>query len=641
MEKYKTLAEKIVKNVGGKQNIISLKHCITRLRFQLKDESIANDDVLKNMDGVVTVMKAGGQYQVVIGNQVGEVYDAVNKVLGWSNDSAAAQVDNAEKKDKNWFNNLVDIISGIFQPILIALSAAGVIKGFNTLFVSINWYSQTSGTYNVLNAIGDAMFMFLPIILGLSAAKKFNLNQYMGLIIGAALCYPSIQLDTVSKVGKPLFNLFANTPFHSEVYQTFLGLPIISMNYTSTVLPVILICYLASKVEHGCNKIIPDSVKFFFVPLFTLLISLPLGFLLIGPIATWGSNLIGAGILAVRNISPVLSGALIAGLWQILVIFGLHWGIIPIYFNNIITNGFDNFMMPVYCCTFVTTAVVIAMIVKNKSKKFRKVAVPAAISGALGVTEPAIYGVLLPKKKPLIISCIISALVGGFYGFFDLRKFAMGGMGFFELPGMIDPKTHSLNNMYIALIGIALSVVLGFVATLIFWKNNSQQEETVKEKSNNKIQLDSDNDIVIERPIQGKVVPLSEVKDDVFSKGFIGKGVAIIPSKGEVVAPISGTITSFFPTGHALGITGDDGIELLIHIGMDTVNLNGKYFTPLVKKGDKVKVGQKLLKFDVEAIKKAGYSTISPVVVTNTDKYKEIETPLLTKDSGPLLVAIQ
>lgn len=640
MSKYTKLAENIVENVGGKDNIISLKHCITRLRFQLKDESLANDEVLKNMDGVVTVMKAGGQYQVVIGNQVADVYDEVNKVAHL-NAGEEKQAESSNKKDKNWFNNLIDIISGIFQPILIALSAAGVIKGFNTLFVSLNWYSQNTGTYALLNAIGDAMFMFLPIILGFSAAKKFKLNPYMGLIIGAALCYPAVQLDALSKAGKPLFILFAGTPFHSQVYQTFLGIPIISMNYTSTVVPVILICYLASKVEHGFNKIIPETVRFFFVPLFTLLISLTLGFLLIGPIATWGSNLVGSAILAVRNVSPALAGALVAGLWQVLVIFGLHWGIIPIYFNNIVTNGFDNVMMPYYCTTFVTTSVVVAMLIKaKKDKKLRKVGIPAAISGALGVTEPAIYGVLLPKKKPLLISCIVSAIVGGFYGFFNLRKFAMGGMGFFELPGMIDPKTHSLNNMYIALIGIGLSIVLGFVATMIFWKDDSEVSKENKETESLQKLVKGER---IELPLKGEVVPLSEVKDEVFSKGYIGKGLAIVPSKGLVISPVDGEITTLFPTGHAIGITSKNGAEILIHVGMDTVNLEGKYFEPLVKKGDQVKSGQKLLEFDLDKIKAAGYSVITPVVITNPDDFTDVLTPGLDEDGldDTLLVAVK
>ena len=312
MGKYTNLAKDIVTNVGGKENIISLKHCITRLRFKLKDESIANDDILNNMDGVVTVMKAGGQYQVVIGNHVTQVFDEINQVLGITETTDSNSSEEAGEK-QGIFNAFIDVISGIFQPILVALSAAGVIKGFNTLFVSVHWYSQTSGTYNVLNAIGDSMFTFLPILLGLTAAKKFNLNQYVGLIIGASLCYPAIQLDTLSKAGKPLYTLFNGTLFQSEVYQTFLGVPLISMNYTSTVIPVILICYFASKIEKSLNKVIPDMVKFFFVPIITLLVSLTLGFLVIGPLATFGSNLVGSAILAVRNFSPLVAGALVAG----------------------------------------------------------------------------------------------------------------------------------------------------------------------------------------------------------------------------------------------------------------------------------------------------------------------------------------
>lgn len=631
MGKYTDLAEKIVVNVGGRDNIISLKHCITRLRFQLKDESKANDEILKELDGVVTVMKAGGQYQVVIGNQVAQVFDEVQKV---ANLQEATKQDETPPEKRSLFNIFIDTISGIFQPILPALSAAGVIKGFNTLFISLGWYSQTSGTYALLNAIGDAMFMFLPILLGLTAANKFKLNQYVGLIIGAALCYPAIQVGALSEAGKPLYTLFSGTVFQSEVYQTFLGIPIVSLNYTSTVIPVILICYFAAKVEHALNKVIADTVKFFFVPILTLLVSLILGFLLIGPLATFGSNLVGSGILAVRNVSPMLAGALVAGLWQVLVVFGLHWGIIPIYFNNIVTNGFDNVMMPYYCTTFVTTAVVVAMIIKTKNKKLKKLGIPAAISGILGVTEPAIYGLLLPKKKPLLISCLVSAVIGGFYGFFNLRKFAMGGMGFFELPGMIDPKTNSLDNMYIALIGIGLSLVLGFVATMIFWKDDepiAEQETEIKTVQNE----------VIQAPIKGKIVSLSEVKDNVFSKGFIGKGLAIDVTEGVVKAPVSGEITTVFPTGHAIGLTSDKGAEILIHIGMDTVNLEGKYFTPLVKVGDHVKAGQEILRFDLEKIKDAGYSLITPVVITNTDAYTDVlETGLSKQDTSEMLTTI-
>ena len=292
--------------------------------------------------------------------------------------------------------------------------------------------------------------------------------------------------------------------------------------------------------------------------------------------------------------------------------FGLHWGIIPIYFNNIVTNGFDNVMMPYYCTTFVTSAVLIAMLLKNKDKSFRKVAIPATISSLLGITEPAVYGVLIPKKKPLLISCIVSAIVGGFYSVFNLRKFAMGGMGFFELPGMIDPKTHSMNNVYIALIGIVLSFVLGFIATMIFWKEDSSKDKVET----------GQND---------------EEKDEVFSKGYIGKGIAIEPTKGEVISPVNGTITTFFPTGHAIGITSDSGVEILIHVGMDTVNLEGKHFKPLVKKGDKVTVGQKLLNFDLEEIKKEGYSVITPVVITNSAQYKDVVT---ISDNGKNLLSV-
>lgn len=644
MGKYDQLAKEIVKNVGGKANVISVKHCVTRLRFHLKDESKANDDVLKQMDGVVTVMKAGGQYQVVIGNQVAQVYDAVVECLGLSEDSSVENVDDQQKQ--SLFDKFIDIISGIFQPILAPLSAAGVIKGLNTLFVALHWYTNSSGIYVLLNAIGDAIFTFLPVMLGFTAAKKFNLNQYIGLIIGAALCYPAIQLDALSAAGKPLFTLFAGTMMESPIYKTVLGIPFIAMNYTSTVIPVILICWFASKVEKWLKKIIPDTVKFFFVPLFTLLISLTLGFLVIGPVATFASNLIGSGIMAVRDVSPIIAGALVGGLWQILVVFGLHWGIIPIYFNNIITNGFDDVMMPFYGTTFATTAVVVAMLIKaRQDKKLQKVGVPAAISGFLGITEPAIYGVLLPKKKPLVISCIVSAIVGAFYGWADLRKYAMGGMGFFELPGMINPHTHSLNNMWVAIIGIVMALILGFVLTMIFWKENSAQIAMDDEVINdNVLNQDNSTDIevkeeMIEQPVAGQIIPLEKVHDQVFAEGHLGKGLGIIPTNGEVISPVDGTITTLFPTKHAIGITSKQGTEILIHIGMDTVQLEGKYFKSFVKNGDKVHKGQKLLTFDIDKIKEEGYSIETPVVITNSDQFLDV-LELGLKDSSKFLAVI-
>ena len=354
MGKYNDLAKDIIKNVGGKENINSLTHCITRLRFKLKDESKANDDVLKNMQGIVTVMKSGGQYQVVIGNNVQDVYNDVTALIDVDNLNTSSE----EKKSGKLLDKAIDVVSGIFQPILGIMAACGMVKGLNALFVAMGLYSDTSGGYMTINAIGDALFTFLPLFLGYTSAKKFGLKPMIGLVVGAIMCYPGIQASSVSAGKDAIFTLFDGTMFASPVYIDFFGIPVISMDYTGTVIPVILAVYFAAKCEKLFNKFIPDLVKFFFVPMLTLLVALPVAFIVIGPIATFGSTIISEFVFAIRDFSPLLAGAIVGGTWQILVIFGMHWGFIPVYINNIMTMGYDNVMMPFCACTFATSAVV-------------------------------------------------------------------------------------------------------------------------------------------------------------------------------------------------------------------------------------------------------------------------------------------
>ncbi len=343
MGKYENLARDIVKHVGGRENVVSLTHCITRLRFKLKDESKGNDEILKNMDGVVTVMKSGGQYQVVIGNHVPEVYAEVMPLLGLEEGGADRE---NEGPSGSLFNRAIDVISGIFQPILGIMAACGMVKGLNALFAAFSFYPDTCGAYLVLNAIGDGLFHFLPLFLGYTAAKKFNLKPMLGLVIGAIMCYPTVQGSALSAGGELLYTLFRGTMFESGVYTDFFGIPMIAMDYTGTVIPVIFVVYFASKCEKFFNKFVPDLVKFFFVPMLTLLAAIPAGFLIIGPLAAFGSAIIAEGVMTVRSFSPMLAGAIVGLTWQILVIFGLHWGFIPVYINNIMTNGYDNVMMP-------------------------------------------------------------------------------------------------------------------------------------------------------------------------------------------------------------------------------------------------------------------------------------------------------
>lgn len=621
MGKYKQLAQDIIKNVGGKENINGLTHCITRLRFKLKDESIANDDVLKNMGDIVTVMKSGGQYQVVIGNHVEAVYKDVVEIIDLDNLNTSSET----KKSGNILDKGIDIISGIFQPVLGIMAACGMLKGLNALFVALGLYSATSGGYMVINAAGDALFTFLPLFLGYTSAKKFGLKPMLGLALGAAMCYPAIQGSSISAGADAMYTLFKGTMFASPVYIDFFGLPIISMDYTGTVVPIIFVVYFASKCEKLFNKFVPDLVKFFFVPMLTLLVTLPVALIVIGPIATFGSTLISEAVLSIRDFSPLLAGAIVGFSWQILVIFGLHWGFIPVYINNVMTLGYDNVMMPFFACTFATSAVVLAIFIKTKDKKLKEMAIPNFISGIFGVTEPAIYGMLLPLKKPFIISCIASGIGGAFYGFFNLRKFITGGMGIFELPAMIEPN-GGMGNLIVALSGMAISMVVAFVLTMILYKDKEEVKEVenkVKEETKEVKSTKLEKEIVVS-PIKGKVLNLSDIEDAAFSSGVLGQGVAIIPSDGKVVAPVNGVVTTLFPSLHAIGILSDEGVEVLIHIGLNTVQLEGRGFEACIKQGDRITKGQTILKFDIDVIKEAGYSVVTPIVVTNSSQFLDV-----------------
>lgn len=613
MGKYETLAKDIVKNVGGKENVTGLVHCITRLRFTLKDESIAKDDVLKKMDGVVTVMKSGGQYQVVIGNHVPEVFEDVMALLDLNENKASAET----KKSGKLLDRAIDVVSGIFQPILGIMAACGMLKGLNTLFVTLGLYSADCGGYMIINAAGDALFTFLPLFLGYTAAKKFQLKPMLGLAIGAAMCYPGIQLSALSAGAEAVTTVLEGTLFQSPVYIDFFGIPVISVDYTGTVIPVILTVWFASKCEKLFNRFVPDLVKFFFVPMLTLLVTLPVAMIFLGPVATFGSTLISEFTLMIREFSPLLAGAVVGFTWQILVIFGMHWGFIPVYINNVQTLGYDNVMMPFFACTFATSAVVLAMFFKTKDKKIKEMAIPNFISGIFGVTEPAIYGILLPLKKPFIISCIAGGIGGAFYGHFNFRKFAMGGMGIFELPNMMNPD-GTMDNIIIALIGIGISMIAGFLLTMMFYKDKEETAETAEDSKTDT------EDIVIASPLKGTVIRLEEVEDAAFSSGALGKGAAILPEEGVLYAPADGTITAMFPTGHAIGMISNSGAEILIHIGMDTVQLEGRGFKPLIQPGDKVKKGQKLLEFDMDLIKEAGYSLTTPVLITNSGQFAQV-----------------
>ena len=615
MGKYEKLAKEILENVGGKENINSLTHCITRLRFRLKDESKANDEALKNNPGVVTVMKSAGQYQVVIGNHVPAVFEDVCAIAGINNDAPAAE----DEAPKGVLDTLIDIISGCFQPILGPLCAAGIIKGLNALLVFLLGAGfSASGTYLVLNAIGDSIFYFLPIILGYTAAKKFNVNVVVGMIIGASLCYPTIQTDTLSAAGKAIGTL----PMIGAYYTKFLGIPFISGNYTSTVVPVICIVALAAQIQKIAKKYVPEMLQNFFVPFFVLIISLPIGLLVISPVVGLLTQVLSNFFAALYKLSPVVTALVVGAFWQCLVIFGLHWALVPMAMVNLGNLGFDTILPGMTGTTFAATGIMIATYLKTKDPNKKALAIPATISAFCGVTEPAIYGFLLPEKTPFVFSCIGGAVGGAIMGALNAKMYVMGGLGIFSVVSYISPEGEA-SGLVAALICGAVSMLVGFLLAFFFGKK----------EDNKVIEAVKANEETIVAPIEGTIKPVKESSDAAFASGALGKGVVIIPSDGKVYAPVSGTVTVLFPSLHAIGITSDSGVELLIHIGINTVQLDGKGYTAHIKQGDHVECGQLLVEFNMDYITSEGYSLETPVLVTNYNDLKEIKITDKTNSS--------
>lgn len=647
---YTNLSQAIIRGVGGKDNVRSVVHCATRLRFKLRDTKQAQTKVLEHTDGVITVVQSGGQYQVVIGNNVADVYDNLISVGGFANDGAVP--DDEEEEHMRFMDRAIDLVSSIFSPLLGVLSATGMIKGFVAMAVAFKWLSPESGTYQILNAIGDEFFYFLPIILGYTAAKKFKLDHFIGLAIGATLCYPAIVAMNSSK--NTLFTLFSGTIFESSIHTTFFGIPVVMMNYTSSVIPVLLAVWFASKIQKAARKIIPDAVKTFLVPFTVLLITLPLTLLVIGPVATWTSVIISHVCLTVYNFSPVVAGLLMGGLWQIFVMFGMHWGFIPVAMTNIATQGFDPILALTFAASFAQTGVVLAITMQTKNKKTRSIGIPAVISGIFGITEPAIYGLSLPRKRPFTLSCIAAAIGGGVLGLVGSASYMMDGLGIFGIPNKLNPKTGLGWDFYGMLLAIVGALILGFVLQYLFGRKyvDNDLEEGTAEAAVTPAAPEAVGNVALavagtdeapvgaapeqpahvrynqatslNSPLNGQVLPLSAVPDTVFASEAMGRGVAIEPTAGILRAPADGTVALVFPGGHAVGLNTTDGVELLMHIGMDTVNLQGKGFRVLVKKDEAVTVGQPLVEFDIEAIHAAGFSVTTPVIVTNSAHYHQV-----------------
>ncbi|HJG47512.1 MAG TPA: PTS transporter subunit EIIC, partial [Facklamia tabacinasalis] len=457
---YDELAKDIVAHVGGEENVRDLRHCITRLRFRLKDESKADTEYLKKRDGVVTVVQSGGQYQVVIGNHVPDVYNAVinNSDIG----GEASTEDDGPKG--NLFDQFIDLMSGLFQPFLGPMSAAGILKGVVAILGALGM-TEANGAYALLNAAGDGFFQFLPFMIALTAAKRFKMNQFTAMAVIGAMLYPTLTNLAELPV---LYTLFEGTVIESQITSTFFGIPIILPpgGYYSTVIPAIFAIFIASRFEKWFAKRLPDTIKTFFTPFFTLLLSVPLSMLVFGPVATWLSDLIGAAFIALNGFSPILFGVVLGAAWQVLVLFGLHWGLVPIMILQVAQSGMSNIGAVINAVSFAQMGVMIAIYFKTKEAKVKQLSVPAIISAAFGVTEPAIYGFSLPMRTPFIISCIGGGIQGAFIGITGTMTYNMAGLGVFSIPAYIDPSGVDTRSLWMYLINIAVALLSGFVLTM-------------------------------------------------------------------------------------------------------------------------------------------------------------------------------
>lgn len=617
---YDALAKFVLDHVGGTENVVSLRHCVTRLRFKLKDEGRADTEALKNHEWIIDVIQKGGQYQVVIGNDVEDAFDAVMK-LGKFEDSASNSSDGNDGEGKGAFDRLVDTISSILTPTIPLLAGCGIIKGLLAFCAAMKWLDPASGFAQILSAAGDSLFYFFPIFLGYTSADKFGMNKLLGMAIGATLVHPTI---VNLKAAEPLFAIFEGTPIATNVTTTFLGIPVLMVSYTSSVMPIIAATFFGARVEKFFKKIVPDVVKMFVVPAATLSITVVLTLLLVGPGVTWISQLIAAGITAVQQFSPVLTGVLVGGLWQVLVVFGLHHAFAPIALNSLMVQGYENLTCYMAAVPFTTMAVVLAVYLRTKDKKLKSVALPAAISSFFGVSEPSIYGVTLPLKRPFAFTLVSSAVGGAILGFFGCMRYTQGGLGFFNIPAFINPASPELDmTFYGVFVALGVAMAMGFLLTFFFGVPAATAQ------SADDANVDADADVQIKQevfvaPVAGEVVALEDVDDEVFASGSVGKGVAVKPSEGTIVAPADGEVTMLFKTGHAVGITTASGAELLIHIGIDTVQLDGRGFEAQVKMGDSVKQGQPLVTFDRDVLASEGYDDTVIFLVSNSASFRDV-----------------
>lgn len=596
------LAKQIVSNVGGETNISTFTHCATRLRFTLKDMSKANVDTLKNLEGVLTAQVKSGQLQVVIGAKVEAIFNAASEMIKIDDSSDVDVV--PEKKNK--ISSIIETISGVFSPTLSVLIGCGMFKAIVSLITNLDLMDASDGFIVVLSMIGDLIFYFFPFFLAVSAAKKFKVNEYLALALAAAYMYPTIMNGAAAAAETGVTTL------------SFLGLPILLASYSSTVIPIILSVWVLSLIYKRIDNLIPDFLKVLFTSMVVLFIMVPLELIVLGPIGSYLGTYIAQFMDWFYNFGGFVAAALLGGTRSLLTMMGMHYALAPLQIQQIAETGISTLLVSALTANFAQAGAALGtgLAIKNKSEK--SLAFSASLSAFFGITEPAMYGVNLKYKKPFIFAMVSSAIAAAFLSFFH------AGAMTYAPPGLFTLITYTADSFVFIILGVLLSSGLACMLSYFFGVSKPKKEEEIKNNETNSISDVKEYTEEIYAPIEGQLISLQEVPDSTFASECMGKGIAIIPDQGKVFAPFDGTVSLVFPTKHAIGLTSQNGTEVLIHIGLDTVELDGKYFDVHVQAGDTIQKGQLLVDFDLEKISEK-YPVTTPIIITNTDRFAEIK----------------
>lgn len=588
---YQDTARQIISMTGGEENVLSLFHCITRLRFLLKDNDKADRAALEALDGIMGVNISGDQFQLIIGNDVEPLCKALLAEL--------PELDNAARpiKRRNPVSVILEGLSSIFSPIIPAIAGAGILKGLLALMVAMQWVETTNQTYQILLAISDGVFYFMPLALSFSAAKKFGANPYVAVALAAVLFHPAIQ--TLFKAGAPV---------------NFIGLPVPTVNYASTVIPILLAVWLLSHVERLIDRVMPGPLKTMFVPLLCLLIVTPVTLIVIGPVGIYTGNALSGGIIWLVENMGIVAGVVVGGTLSLIIITGMHYVIVPIMINNISTMGFDPIKILFYIANLGQAGAAFGVFLRARDKKLKSLALTTSFSAMMGITEPAMYGVNIRYKRPFAAALTGGACGGAFAMAMGVKTYAFALSGLPGLPALVGPT------FLWALVSIAISFVCAATLTVILGFEEATQP-VVAGISPMPIAQSEEK---LFAPVSGELKALNTLSDPVFADEIFGKGLAIYPATGELRSPVNGKVVSVFETHHALALQSDTGAEILIHIGIDTVKLGGRHFTSHIEAGQFIEVGDLLVTFDLDALQAEGIDPSVILVVTNSERYGDI-----------------